>query len=72
MYMCTVFPLLNVSLSCFKQLPLKFTCILLSVYLIAGERLLSGALTASSDSPVHFDDEILSVLPIFLKCFYIG
>ena len=59
--MFTVFPRLNVILSCFKQLPLNCTCILLPVYFSVGAKLLDvvGGLIISSDNPldshnVHF------------------
>ena len=69
MCMLTVFPWLNVFLSCFKQLPLNFKYILLPVYFSAGASVLSGGVITSSGNPLDFHSYILSVLPIFFKIF---
>ena len=61
MYICTVFPWINVILSCFKQLPLFL--LLLDV---------AGGLMSSSHNLLDFHDKIWSVLLIFLKYLYIG
>ena len=45
-------------LSCFKQLPLNFTCIVLPVYFSVGADVLSGGLITSSDNPLDFHSEI--------------
>ena len=60
--MFTIFSLLYVTLSSFKQPPLNYKYILLLSYPSAGARLLSGGLITSSDSPLDLHSEILSVL----------
>ena len=67
MDMLTIFIWLIVILSCFKQLPLNFTCIVLPVYFSVGADVLSGGLITSSDNPLDFHSEIWSLLLIFLK-----
>ena len=65
MYMFTVFQRLNVIFSCFRQLPLKFTYILLTIDFTAGARVLLRGLMTSLLKPLDFHSAILSVLPIF-------
>ena len=64
--MVAFFSWLYVILSGFKQPPLNSKYILLLSYPSVGARLLSGALVTSSDSPLDFYSEIMSVLLIFL------
>ena len=63
-------------LFCFiRQLPLNFPNMFLSIYYNVGARLLLfivGDFMTSSGSPSDFHDEMLLVLPIFLKCLFIG
>ena len=64
--MVAFFSWLYVILSGFKQPSLNSKYILLLSYPSVGARLLSGALVTSSDSPLDFYSEIMSVLLIFL------
>ena len=63
--MFTIFFWLHVILSCFKQSSLNSKYIFLLSYPSVGARLLSGGLITSSDSPLDFHSEILSVLLFF-------
>ena len=66
-----VFPWVNVSLSCFKQLSSNFT---LFCYQETGSRILShvaGGLTIPSDKPLDFDNKIRSLLLLSIKYLYI-
>ena len=64
--------MIKCDLSCFKQLPLNVTYILLPACSSVGESLLSVGLITLSDNPLDFYSEIFSVLPIFLKYLYIS
>ena len=70
--MFTIFLREYVILYCFKEPPLNSKYILSLSYPSVGARLLSGDLISSSDSPLNFCSEILSVLFIFLTYLYIG
>ena len=58
--MFAIVPWVNVILSCFKQLPLNFTIVLLPIQLNAGARLLLvvGGGLIISDNPLDFHCEI--------------
>ena len=65
MYMFTIFPLLSVTVSCFKQSPLNSTYMFSPINFTVGARLLSEVLMTSLDNPFDSHDEMLSVAPIF-------
>ena len=75
MLICTIALWVYVILSCFKQLPLNSTLVLVPRKFNKGLRILldlAGGLILSSDSALDFHSTIWQVSPIFLKYLYIG